>query len=420
MEKSVLVLALLLGACTTTPPIDRQPSASASASVIGARDVADCEPLGRRLKLGEECVRPDQAEHYKNLGLRMQAVQAKMPMDPKNQVDSSVAGGIRRPLHAKAHACVKAVLVPAKDLPAPYANGLLSDGRSHQTWVRFSNAQGLIEKDSDHDARGLAIKVMGVKGPRLTGGNEAQTQDFLTTNKPRGTARNSEDFVKFIEASAKGKAAQLAYFAAGREDQMLALLKVSNKKVDSMAKETYWSGGPFLWGSTSAGQPVAAKFKLQPCTDVSGKLPSYLASDLRTDSPSPTYLREDLKTLLASHDLCFAMSVQVQRDVVKQPIEDGFQLWNESEAPARTVAYLRIPKQVFDTDKQDEFCERLTFNPWNGLEAHRPLGDLNRARRFVYAAVQHSRLEALPVLAGDTQVPAEPLPNDANWKLNPL
>jgi hypothetical protein len=29
----------------------------------------------------------------------------------------------------------------------------------------------------------------------------------------------------------------------------------------------------------------------------------------------------------------------------------------------------------------------MSFNPWNALPDHRPLGDFNRARRTIYAAM---------------------------------
>ena len=39
----------------------------------------------------------------------------------------------------------------------------------------------------------------------------------------------------------------------------------------------------------------------------------------------------------------------------------------------------------------DRDCERLAFNPWNGLKAHQPLGSLSRARAAVYKASELAR-----------------------------
>lgn len=36
----------------------------------------------------------------------------------------------------------------------------------------------------------------------------------------------------------------------------------------------------------------------------------------------------------------------------------------------------------------------MPFNPWNQLAAHRPLGELNDARLYVYRAHREARLKA--------------------------
>ena len=50
-----------------------------------------------------------------------------------------------------------------------------------------------------------------------------------------------------------------------------------------------------------------------------------------------------------------------------------------------------VPQQVFDTDAQMKFCENLSFSPWHCLDAHRPLGGLNRLRRVLYQAISSLR-----------------------------
>jgi hypothetical protein len=57
-------------------------------------------------------------------------------------------------------------------------------------------------------------------------------------------------------------------------------------------------------------------------------------------------------------------------------------------APDRTVRLgrIEIPKQNFLPPNQEYECEHMTFNPWNCLEQHRPLGSINRMRLAVYLA----------------------------------
>ena len=49
------------------------------------------------------------------------------------------------------------------------------------------------------------------------------------------------------------------------------------------------------------------------------------------------------------------------------------------------------PPQDIDLPTTEAQCEKLSFNPWNGLNAHKPLGNMQRARRAVYLAGAHYR-----------------------------
>ena len=57
-------------------------------------------------------------------------------------------------------------------------------------------------------------------------------------------------------------------------------------------------------------------------------------------------------------------------------------------APDRTVRLgrIEIPKRNFLPPNQEYECEQMTFNPWNCLAQHRPLGSINRMRLAVYLA----------------------------------
>ena len=51
------------------------------------------------------------------------------------------------------------------------------------------------------------------------------------------------------------------------------------------------------------------------------------------------------------------------------------------------LARIRIPKQAIDQADTASRCESIAFNPWHALPAHRPLGNMNRARREIYQAM---------------------------------
>src|SRR5215210_1957741 len=83
-----------------------------------------------------------------------------------------VEGNLRRGQHAKATGCVTAAFRIADDVPPELRHGIFSQpGRVFSAIVRFSNSQGTFEKDSTGTARGLAIKLLDVGGPRSVPGD---------------------------------------------------------------------------------------------------------------------------------------------------------------------------------------------------------------------------------------------------------
>jgi hypothetical protein len=76
------------------------------------------------------------------------------------------------------------------------------------------------------------------------------------------------------------------------------------------------------------------------------------------------------------------------------PIEDASVIWNEDVAPFQIVATITIENQDFDTSQALEYCERCSFNPWQSLAAHQPLGRMNEVRRMVYANAAELRNKA--------------------------
>jgi len=86
------------------------------------------------------------------------------------------------------------------------------------------------------------------------------------------------------------------------------------------------------------------------------------------------------------------LQLQFFADEKKTPIEDGSVDWAESDAPYATVGRLTIdPAAQKDGDALAADAERATFDPWEALAAHRPLGGIMRARKHAYFASQKTR-----------------------------
>jgi hypothetical protein len=122
------------------------------------RDPAYCGSLKRNLKLGEECIRSNEESYYNSLAERIAKIQRQLPDNPKNQLNLDSHGGMRRTFHAKGHACVKGYLEPMANRPASARAGIFATDLKRPTWVRFSNAQGLIQNDIEKDAAVWLLK----------------------------------------------------------------------------------------------------------------------------------------------------------------------------------------------------------------------------------------------------------------------
>jgi hypothetical protein len=96
-------------------------------------------------------------------------------------------------------------------------------------------------------------------------------------------------------------------------------------------------------------------------------------------------LRAAIKSHLQQAPACFDFAVQKQVDPDAMPIEDASVIWDELVSPFQTVATLTIENQDIDNPESLASCERSSFNPWQSLAAHEPLGRMNEVRRLVYA-----------------------------------
>ena len=114
-------------------------------------------------------------------------------------------------------------------------------------------------------------------------------------------------------------------------------------------------------------------------------------------------LRLALTESLARETARFEIRIQKQTDDRRMPTDDPTVRWREWRSPFVPVATLTIPRQVFwpapgmpprilkgTSDMMDD-GERFAFNPWNGITAHEPLGDVNRARGKIYAEIWRYR-----------------------------
>ena len=112
--------------------------------------------------------------------------------------------GPLRGFHAKIHAGFTAEFQVLADLPEHARYGVFAAPRTFPAVVRFSNGESRINADSNHEPRGIAIKLIGALGRKLLPGQEdAVTQDFLaTSHSVTSTVRDVRQFIAFRQGKA--------------------------------------------------------------------------------------------------------------------------------------------------------------------------------------------------------------------------
>lgn len=292
----------------------------------------------------------------------------------------------RRDVHAKTHGCLKASFEVQSNLDPRLRQGLFAKSGTYKAWIRLSSGDTQVQDDKIGDARGFAIKVMGVPGEKLLEPEKwAQTHDFIMINSPVFFIQTAEEYSKFSAALGRGKQAVYGYFFGGpsldprtwRLRQMKLAVDTLKAPPDSLLDERYYSLSAYRLGSA-----LYVKYGLRPCAPRPAVHP---------DRDEPNFLRNTMREELKRGGACFEFMVQPQVSGKFMPVEDATVLWSEKDSPFVPVAKLQIEKQEFDTPEQNTFCEDLSFNPWHALPEHRPVGLMNRLRHSLYQEIGRYR-----------------------------
>jgi len=271
--------------------------------------------------------------------------------------------GKGRFLHRKALLGVAARLDVLPDLPPEARFGAFAAPGPRDARVRLSNGSFDLQANTVPDIHGFGLRILGLDGEAALGGR-ADHQDFLLINHDRFNAIDSDAFVEFATLAAGGQLKALwALFRRHGFAGLLARLKdlqqTLGKKFDGYAAETFNTVVPHAVG------PYAAKILLVP------------------DSPARMAGRDpgaDMTSRLAAGPISYSLQLQFYADPFSTPIEDHRAVWNSMPQTVARLTLLR-PLEV----------EGIGFDPWSGLAAHRPLGEIMRARKSAYRVSQLAR-----------------------------
>ena len=175
---------------------------------------------------------------------------------------------VLRGQHAKGTAGVRAKFVVEEDRPTETRVGVFATARTFDAVVRFSNGIGRIQPDIKADARGMAIKVLGVDGPQaLSEEGDQSSQDFVMINFPVFAFRDARQYASFFVLKrffmgmlgpAGNQVAQLFFFLPWHFRQFWEV----GRKIKGISKnvltEQYWSMSAYRLGTH------AIKFTVRP------------------------------------------------------------------------------------------------------------------------------------------------------------
>ena len=276
----------------------------------------------------------------------------------------------KRDAHQKALGLVKANFTVIPDLPDELKIGLFADPPGkYRAWIRFSN--GSVQDDGQPDARGMAIKLLGVQGQKiLEGEQDEETQDFVLLSH---NVFFGADVGKFAVIADKMEKGELPAFL-GENPQLAGIFAATLRKFKNLLGTDYHSTTPYLFGD---GRAVKYMVRRQ--------------DDGKELCENEADLTAALNANLEQNGHVFDFMIQFQNDKDDMPIEDASVPWSEDDSPFIKVAEIEIFAQGIANEQRQKLAETISYTPWHCLPEHRPLGGINRARKVIYEAVSIAR-----------------------------
>ncbi len=298
--------------------------------------------------------------------------------------------------HAKSHGAAVGELEVYDGLAEPLRQGLFAQAGRYPVVVRLANVPGEIDPDAVNTQRGLSIKVLGVQGEMLPEHVGGTTQDFVLDTGDRFPAADAKAFLvthlTLEHAPQTPSAVKTAVSAVSRvTNKALHAIGVDSANMDFFGHshvhplaEAYFSQAALRWGD------YIAKLAVVPVSPRQEAL-----EDSKVDDKDPDGLRKATVGYLRDNDAEFEVRVQLCTDLKTMPVENANTEWKEDESPYIAVGRLVLPRQdAYSPGRAAYVDDALSFCVSHCLEAHRPLGSIQRARLAAYPHMARARLEA--------------------------
>jgi Catalase len=332
---------------------------------------------------------PDEAVTIKGLIATMRYVNEKTFADGRHAI---------RSVHAKTQGILEGYLEVDAGLPAELAQGLFAKPGRYPVVMRFSTVPGDILDDSVSTPRGLAVKIIGVEGERLSGSEGDVTQDFVLVNGPAFGAPTPKKFLPVITLLSKTtnrlqglkkllsavmrQVQRATVVVTGQPNTTVAAL--GGQPETHILGETFYNQAPVRFGE------FIAKISVAP---ISSELAALKGAPLNVNG-IPNGIREAVVAFFEHSGGVWEVRAQLCTDLNLMPIENAAAVWSEQLSPYRRVARIEVaPQAAWSEARSSAVDDGMQFSPWHGLAAHRPLGGIMRARKEVYAAAKRFRAE---------------------------
>ena len=332
-----------------------------------------------------ETIQPGEEETFRAITATMRDIALKVGERQRHT---------RRAVHAKSHGLVKAELRVLDDLPEEMRQGLFARPTTHGAILRFSTNPGDILSDHVSSPRGLGIKVVGVEGEPVPGHAGQVTQDFVLFNAKTFDSKDAAMFLKNITllnrhvndseafkqvVSTTARLAEGALEKFGRGSQ--ALRNFGHPATNPLG-ETYGTLVTLRYGR------YFGKAALVP---VSEKLAALHRKPL-SNASDWNAIKDEFTRFFRANTAVWELRVQLCTNLETMPVEDASVAWDEAQSPYVAVATVTaLPQEVYSDARRVWVDECLSFNPWHCLAAHRPLGNIMRARLHTYKTLSKLR-----------------------------
>jgi hypothetical protein len=257
--------------------------------------------------------------------------------------------------------------------------------RTYPIIVRLSTAFGEMRSDRVRRPRGMAIKVLGVSGPKALPDDTSSNQDFLLVNHQSyvsdaaaylNTQRIAEVQPLFPDFAlrALGFVARIVIRLKDTVPIPLVLKALSDPGANILG-ETFYSEGALRFGDYVAR--LAAAPVSESARALTGR-PAYHDDD---------ELLQSVVEFFSKNSAEYELRAQLCVDPQRTPIEDSSIDWPEDISPFQPLAKIVLPAQAADSPARRAISDDvLSFSPWRCLADHQPLGSIMRLRKDAYYA----------------------------------